>query len=389
MANAYNNWLGSLNHQVDFYVRSNRKKRVDAEFNWAWFEKYQTSDLRGFIEYTGNAVLRRSAIARRMLKTAIERNASLRDKIGGGVLPYEQEWLNENATLLWSAREMLDDALSKLLFDNSLVLRATSYRKFYFPRIDFDDFVSVLSESPFCSGDLPNDYLGVPLREFTLQLAERPQLPPLTVISTSVQVSLLNSYRQYLVQRGSLNTTPGPGDVVFDCGACIGEISMVFAGLVGGDGAVHLFDPVPLHARYCQLHASLNPSLAHVLHINVEAVGGKTCKAVGKRQDSDRIEPGGLSIDSFSMTSLDDYVSEKQLNRVNLIKMDIEGAEMEALEGASRILREYKPHLAISAYHKPEDLWEIPHKIKEKNGKYKLFFGHHSPIQWESVYYAA
>jgi hypothetical protein len=68
--------------------------------------------------------------------------------------------------------------------------------------------------------------------------------------------------------------------------------------------------------------------------------------------------------------------------------MDIEGAEMSALEGASQVIREFKPRLAISAYHKPEDLWEIPQKLKAQNGNYRLFFGHHSPITWESVYYA-
>lgn len=62
---------------------------------------------------------------------------------------------------------------------------------------------------------------------------------------------------------------------------------------------------------------------------------------------------------------------------------------MAALEGASRLLRDLKPRLAISTYHKPEDLWEIPHKLKEKNGSYRLFFGHHSPVNWESVDYAS
>jgi hypothetical protein len=44
----------------------------------------------------------------------------------------------------------------------------------------------------------------------------------------------------------------------------------------------------------------------------------------------------------------------------NLIKMDIEGAEIEAIKGAERIINEYHPGLAISVYHKPEHLWEIP-----------------------------
>ena len=49
----------------------------------------------------------------------------------------------------------------------------------------------------------------------------------------------------------------------------------------------------------------------------------------------------------------------------NYIKMDIEGAEKDALLGAKQILQKYKPNLAICLYHKPEDLWELPLLINE------------------------
>lgn len=61
---------------------------------------------------------------------------------------------------------------------------------------------------------------------------------------------------------------------------------------------------------------------------------------------------------------------------------------MMALEGATKTIQDFEPRLAISGYHKPEDLWEIPQKIIQLNPRYKLAFGHHSPVQWESVFYA-
>lgn len=366
---ARSNWLSSFNWQVDFYQNSSRKKRVDSEFEWAWLERYP----KGF-----------RGIAKLMLTKVLQR---FRMRVPGGV---SQEWVNNNATLLWEARELLEDDLSKLLFDSMLILRCSSYSQFYFPRINFEDFVTIVNEEPFFSKDLPLDYAGLPLRIFNLELLhhQNPVLP-LIVISTKAQINLLNSYRQYFIQRNSVDLTPAGGDVVLDCGACIGEISVLMAALVGVHGEIHLFDPVPLHTRYCQLQASLNPIISHVLHINALAVGDISREVVGMRNDSNAISPGGLSIDSYSMTSLDDYVSNKKLSRVNVIKMDIEGAEMAGLEGASQVIREFKPRVAISAYHKPEDLWEIPHKLKTQNGDYRLFFGHHSPISWESVYYAA
>ena len=374
MTSARSNWLGSLNQQVDFYQKSNNKKRVDTEFDWEWLEKSQKPRLRNF--------------ARSMIKRALIRTGLLNVPPGKRFPSHSQGWLNENSGLLWDARLLLEDDLSKLLFDTSLVLKATSCHQFYFPRIDFDDFVSVMSEDLFQSNELPLHYAGLPLKVFKLLVSEHPQTPPLTIVSTKAQVTLLNSYRQYLVRRLSFNLSPIMGDVVLDCGACIGEISMLFAGLVGYQGEVHLFDPVPLHARYCKLQGSLNPSLAHVFHINELAVGESTRVVFGDRHDASQISPGGLAVNSYSMISLDDYASEKALHSVDVIKMDIEGAEMAALEGAANIVRKFRPRLAISTYHKPEDLWEIPHKLKELNGDYKLFFGHHSPIEWESVYYA-
>ncbi|KOR29945.1 hypothetical protein TI04_07395 [Achromatium sp. WMS2] len=93
-------------------------------------------------------------------------------------------------------------------------------------------------------------------------------------------------------------------------------------------------------------------------------------------------------MDTFDITSIDDYAKEHNLQKISMIKMDIEGAEMEALTGAVNTLRYMQPKLAISTYHKPEDIWEIPLFIKEQNSNYRLFFGHHTPMQEEAVYYA-
>jgi FkbM family methyltransferase len=108
---------------------------------------------------------------------------------------------------------------------------------------------------------------------------------------------------------------------VFDCGACIGEISALFANFVGAHGEVHLFDPVPLHTRYCQLQATLNPVISHVFKINAQAVSNITQEAKGYKNDSNMISPGGLVIDSYSMISLDDYFFKNKISRINLIKI--------------------------------------------------------------------
>lgn len=68
--------------------------------------------------------------------------------------------------------------------------------------------------------------------------------------------------------------------------------------------------------------------------------------------------------------------------------MDIEGAELEALYGAKRIISEQRPKLAISIYHRPEDIVELSHLIMKYNDSYKFYLRHHSIVSWDTVLYA-
>jgi len=72
-----------------------------------------------------------------------------------------------------------------------------------------------------------------------------------------------------------------------------------------------------------------------------------------------------------------------------LIKMDIEGAEIEALLGAKELIQAYKPGLAISAYHTPEHLWQIPillHELFKEN--YRFYLRAHAYNCFDTVLYA-
>lgn len=91
-----------------------------------------------------------------------------------------------------------------------------------------------------------------------------------------------------------------------------------------------------------------------------------------------------INSEKLKVVSLDSCIKEK----VTFIKMDIEGAEIEALKGAKNILIRDKPKLAICIYHKKEDLWEIPYYIKNLVPEYKLYIRHYSNYAHETVLYA-
>ncbi len=79
------------------------------------------------------------------------------------------------------------------------------------------------------------------------------------------------------------------------------------------------------------------------------------------------------SAEMSEIVRLDDVIREK----VTFIKMDIEGEELEALKGGAEIIKNYKPKLAISVYHKLEDLVEIPRFIMNLDSTYKLYLRHY------------
>lgn len=91
---------------------------------------------------------------------------------------------------------------------------------------------------------------------------------------------------------------------------------------------------------------------------------------------------GGCEVETIA---LDETVYDRE---PTYIKMDIEGAEQEALKGCRKIIQDYRPKLAICIYHKPEDFFEIPIMIKEMNPVYKLYVRQYMDAWYDTVLYA-
>jgi len=90
--------------------------------------------------------------------------------------------------------------------------------------------------------------------------------------------------------------------------------------------------------------------------------------------------------ENIEIYKLDDVLKDED---VTFIKMDIEGAEMNALIGAQNIIRENKPKLAICTYHMPpQDFWEIPLYIKTLVPEYKIFIRHYGYDVRDTICYA-
>jgi len=92
---------------------------------------------------------------------------------------------------------------------------------------------------------------------------------------------------------------------------------------------------------------------------------------------------------SVSSSSVDVVALDDAVERIpTLIKMDIEGSELEALKGAARLVRDHKPRLAISVYHLPRDIPDIVNFIMSLNSDYRIGFRHHHRLFMDTVCYA-
>ena len=96
-------------------------------------------------------------------------------------------------------------------------------------------------------------------------------------------------------------------------------------------------------------------------------------------------EDSGATAIRIPVVRLDDEIGDE---RITFIKMDIEGAELRALHGAERIIKEQKPKLATCVYHNKEDIWEIPEYVLNLRNDYKLYFRHYVDGVGETVMYA-
>lgn len=102
----------------------------------------------------------------------------------------------------------------------------------------------------------------------------------------------------------------------------------------------------------------------------------------GKAGRNSKLSSEGTPIEAISV---DELINEK----ITMIKMDIEGAELKALNGAENTIKRYLPKLYVCAYHRNEDLFALGEKILEMNENYKLYFRHSKYIPaWESNFYA-
>lgn len=173
-------------------------------------------------------------------------------------------------------------------------------------------------------------------------------------------------------------------EVFIDGGSFDGKTSVAFMNWCGGKyKKIYVFEPDSENQIKCE-----NTLLQYKSKGGVEIIfkglwdNKTTLRFTAISNGSSKVDEDGIQ--QIDVVSLDEMIH----NTVTFIKLDVEGSEYKALLGARRIIRDNKPKLAISVYHKPEDIWELPELIKSLNPDYSFYLRHYSIAASETVLYA-
>lgn len=178
----------------------------------------------------------------------------------------------------------------------------------------------------------------------------------------------------------------GQEEVFVNVGAFDAETTLEFFRRTGGHfRAVHMFD---LDMENCKrAEQNLRQRMP-------QAMGRVILHPVGLADRSGEVR---YSTDSSQSAMASDGDAVGRIVRLDdalegrpatFIKMDIEGAERAALEGARETLRLWQPKMAVCTYHSPEDLLEIPVRLHELLPAHRICLRHHTPVDYETVCYA-
>ncbi len=201
----------------------------------------------------------------------------------------------------------------------------------------------------------------------------------------------MKSPYSYFLKDGTGWIRPEREDCIVDCGAYIGDTAQLFCEMTDNmcrvicieasqnnyDKMNDILSEKNMGAQVEAKHLALGSSQGRLILFSEKeiSVNASLDKGVLKGDNGEEVE----------VDTLDNICGE--CDKIDFIKMDIEGAEIDALKGGRGIIQKYRPNLCISAYHRTEHLWEIPYLIRDICSDYKIYFGHQMNAPFEPEFY--
>lgn len=166
------------------------------------------------------------------------------------------------------------------------------------------------------------------------------------------------------------------GEIFVDIGGFDGYTSQEFIRRYPQYHSIHLFEP---DARNLSIAKDRLKGFKNISFYQLGLSNKKQTLRFNASGSSSKIcKDGSVMID---VDRLDDVMNKP----VTFIKMDTEGAESDAIEGAGKIVKKYHPKLAICVYHKVCDFWKIPEQIFSIRDDYDVYLRHYTESIYETV----
>jgi len=301
----------------------------------------------------------------------------------------QQIW-NNIEKLAWLYERLDDESRNILVQVLSYRILGEKYVKLPVNTQEYWKKLEELDLLPSCGEKVKTGFLGRCLNKMNLESEGYP---------VEMFISPSGVYTQMILQHYRCQSSDSvieveKGDIAIDAGGCYGDTAINFSFKGGETCRVYSWEFVPENLDIFKRNMELNPEYAK----RIELVENPLWSSSRKKLYVSGVGPGTIvnptppqNIDGSTVVrtyTIDDLRSDKDLETIDFIKMDIEGAELEALKGAVNTIRQFKPKLAISVYHNIKDFWEISQWIDSLELGYKFHLRHFTIHAEETVLFA-
>lgn len=326
------------------------------------------------------------------LKSKVDRFSNfLKDRLAYRYIPeiYFQRTLAEFKQFQFLYDHLADEESRKILM-SLLAYKVLGFRKVKLKRNN-SEYWDGIEQSKKLDTGLPE--MRIPFLTWPLKCFDVSPLGFDMQLYTYAQAIAINFVqKQYVLHRDNVVCKAEEGDVVIDAGGCWGDTALQFACEVGENGHVYTFEFVPTNLNVMNKNLDLNPHLKSRITKVENPVGAKSGELMyfyengpGSRVSKTKVDDRYLECE---IISIDRVVKDKKIKKVDFIKMDVEGSELDALIGAEKTIKKYRPKLAICIYHKPDDYLTIPSYLDKLNLGYRFYIDHHTIYLNETVLFA-
>ena len=291
--------------------------------------------------------------------------------------------------LEWLYDKLMDEESRKLLV-NLCAYRALGHRRIKLPQNNSEHWDNIRRAKKLIVGSqsICTEFMNINLTRMNLEDIGYPI--EFFYGPTGVVADFIEEQYRCVTQDGVIQCEEG--DYTVDAGGCWGDTALYFACKAGSNGRVASFEFLSSNLSIFRRNLEMNPHLNERIQLFENAVWSNSESDLyvlengpGTRVVENTQEPDARLVRTFK---IDDLVATAGYPRIDFIKMDIEGAELEALKGSQDILNHSKPKLAISVYHNFRDFWEIPAYIDSLGLGYQFYLRHFSIHAEETVLFA-